>query len=428
MTRVIFNKFSLVVYIIPLILLFACSSPGNKNLKVVDKEKNGYKIGSYGYDIAFLKENNIKAIELKDSESKACVVVIPDYQGRVMTSSADGNNGRSYGWINYKLIESGEVNSQFNPFGGEERFWLGPEGGPYSIYFSEGEDQVFNNWAVPPVIDTETYDVKALNARSVKFAKSTVLKNALGTEFQVGIERTVSLLSVDTLCSLFNIEIPSDIFDVVSYQSENTITNIGKNAWTKDQGLLSIWMLSMFNPSPTTTVFIPYKTGGNGVVVNDEYFGKVPSDRLMVSDNTVYFKIDGKYRSKIGLPPGRAKELCGSYDSDKNLLTLLWCSVPSEPKEYVNSKWGDQDNPFNGDVINSYNDGPVEDGSIMGPFYEIETSSPAADLQPGESITHIQVIVHIQGDEKELAKIVNTLFNLNLFTIASKFQKSSNEK
>ena len=43
---------------------------------------------------------------------------------------------------------------------------------------------------------------------------------------------------------------------------------------------------------------------------------------------------------------------------------------------YVNGQWGPQEDPFAGDVINSYNDGPVEDGSIMGPFYEIETSSP----------------------------------------------------
>ena len=30
--------------------------------------------------------------------------------------------------------------------------------------------------------------------------------------------------------------------------------------------------------------------------------------------------------------------------------------------------------------------GPVEDGSIMGPFYEIETSSPGAELAPGALI------------------------------------------
>jgi hypothetical protein len=209
---------------------------------------------------------------------------------------------------------------------------------------------------------------------------------------------------------------------VVGYETENRITNTGEDAWTRETGLLSIWLLCMFNPSPTTTVFIPFRPGGKGPIVNDEYFGKVPPERLMVEDSTIFFKIDGKYRSKIGLPPSRVKELCGSYDSAKGILTLVWGSFPDSPRDYVNSKWGEQDDPYNGDAINSYNDGPVEDGSIMGPFYEIETSSPAADLQPGMTITHVQRVVHIQGNEAEIDRLVKTLFNLSLQTITGKFR------
>ncbi len=215
--------------------------------------------------------------------------------------------------------------------------------------------------------------------------------------------------------------IPADI-KIVAYETDNIITNNGDQAWTKDKGLLSIWMLSMFNPSPETTVFIPYNKNGEGVVVNDEYFGKVPPDRLIVDSNTVYFKIDGKYRSKIGIPPVRAKELCGSYDSGSKVLTLLWCSLPDGPQSYVNSKWGDQENSYNGDAINSYNDGPVEDGSIMGPFYEIETSSPAVALQPAESLKHVQRVMHFEGEEEKLAKLVKSLFDLDLDAIAKKFK------
>ena len=376
--------------------------------------------GSYGYDLAFMKSHKMEVIELRDENNKACLLISPELQGRVMTSSAKGNEGKSFGWINYKLIESGVVSSQFNAYGGEERFWLGPEGGPFSVYFPKGAEQLFTNWVVPPVLDTERYDVREQKPGSVTFVKNTALKNASGTEFKIGIERKVSLLSQDTLSGLLKVNIPSGL-DVVAYQSDNTITNVGEEAWTKEKGLLSIWMLCMFNPSPTTTVFIPYKPEGEGVTVNDEYFGKVPADRLIVDKGTVYFKIDGKHRSKIGLPPERAKELCGSFDSEKNILTILWCSIPTEPKPYVNSKWGKQDDPFKGDVINSYNDGPVEDGSIMGPFYEIETSSLAALLQPRESLTHSQRVVHIQGDKEKLGQIVNELFGLDINEIASKF-------
>jgi hypothetical protein len=179
----------------------------------------------------------------------------------------------------------------------------------------------------------------------------------------------------------------------------------------------------MFSPSASTTVFIPYKTDGQGPVVNDDYFGKVPSDRLIAESGIVYFNTDGKLRSKIGISPQRAKELCGSYDSERKILTLVWGSLPKEEKAYVNSKWGNQDDPFAGDVINSYNDGPVVDGSIMGPFYEIETSSPGAELEPGKSLTHIQKVIHVQGDPVALAVLIKALFGLDLESITSKFSK-----
>lgn len=399
----------------------ACTSSGNKNVKQAEDKLNDYPQGTYGFDVAFFEAQDIETIQLTDDRGRAAILLIPDYQGRVMTSSSNGSEGKSYGWINYDLIVSGEVSPQFNPVGGEERFWLGPEGGPFSIYFAPGDEQVFENWEVPSVLDTERFELSEQNEESVVFTKDTRLTNASGTEFQLGITRKVSLLNRADLSSLFGLDLPEGSFDVVAYQSENTIRNKGGEAWNKEDGLLSIWLLSMFNPSPATTVFIPYNQDVDGTIVNDEYFGKVPSDRLIAENGTVFFKIDGEYRSKIGIPPGRAKELCGSYDSEQNILTLLWCSLPDEPKVYVNSNWGEQDDPYAGDVINSYNDGPVEDGSIMGPFYEIETSSPAAALQSGESLTHTQRIVHIQGEKEELAKIVNNLFHLNLYTIESKF-------
>ena len=379
------------------------------------------KMGTYGYDKTFFQEQNIDFIELSSDDGMAKLLVVPGYQGRVMTSTAGGDNGSSYGWINHSFIKSGKKDPQINVYGGEERIWFGPEGGPFSIYFKEGDEQVFENWVVPPVIDTEGFEITGSNSRRVEFKKEAVISNASGTEFKLGIQRNVSLLPMNSVSDMLGIDIPAGIHGV-AYQTENIIQNTGDDAWTKESGLLSIWMLCMFNPTPSTTVFIPYREDAEGVIVNDDYFGKVPSDRLVVGNGMIYFKIDGKYRSKIGLPYDRATELCGSYDSAQKALTLLWCSIPSTPEPYVNSKWGDQDDPFNGDVINSYNDGPVEDGSILGPFYEIETSSPGAALKPLETMTHIQRIMHFQGNEVGLAVMVDELFGLDLNEIMSKFQ------
>ncbi len=409
-------------FVLMLLIAAGCGSSGTKKTNEMKKADASFEQGTYGYDLAFLKENNVEIVELKDESSGARVVLTPGYQGRVMTSSAKANEGNSFGWMNYDLIASGEIKSQFNPIGGEDRFWLGPEGGPYSVYFAKGKEQVYDNWQVPAVLDTESFAIEEQNLESATFVKNTELTNAAGTKFNLAIKRTVSLLSADELQRLFKVEIPADVFDVVAYQSENTITNTGNNKWKKESGLLSIWVLSMFSPSPTTTVFIPYKKDASGPIVNDEYFGKVPSDRLIAEEGTIYFKIDGKYRSKIGVPPARATELCGSYDSDKKVLTLVWGTLPSEPADYVNSKWGEQDNPYDGDAVNAYNDGPVEDGSIMGPFYEVETSSPGAKLEPQESLTHVHRVAHIQGKPAELAKLVRELFNLDLNSIADKFK------
>jgi hypothetical protein len=406
--------------VILLAVLPACSPRGNQEYRGMNEAADSYAKGTYGYDVAFFARQGIGTVELKEITSEASVLVIPAYQGRVMTSSAEGPGGISFGWINYDLIRSGEVSGQFNPVGGEERFWLGPEGGPYSIYFGEGEEQVFAHWKVPAVLDTEPFEITARGPGSVSFRKEARLVNASGTRFRLTIERTVSLIPLDSAANLLGISLPAGMKGV-AYQTDNVIGNTGSRAWTRDGGLLSIWLLSMFNPTQTTTVFIPYRQEGEGTLLNDEYFGKVPPDRLKVANGIIYFKIDGRYRSKIGIPPHRATPLCGSYDSGRKMLTLLRFSLPEEPGPYVNSLWGPQEDPYQGDAINSYNDGPVEDGSIMGPFYELETSSPGAALQPGESLRHTQLIIHLQGDEAALDPPVASLFGLDLKEIASTF-------
>ncbi len=175
---------------------------------------------------------------------------------------------------------------------------------------------------------------------------------------------------------------------------------------------------------PWVTIFIPYyiRDENKAVkIVHDDYFGKVPPERLIVENGIIYFKADGKYRSKIGIPPQRASEFSGSYDAQRKALTLLWCDLPKGRTDYVNSKWEIQKDPFSGDAINAYNDGPVEDGTQMGPFYELESSSPAASLKPGEQLIHRQRIFHFTGNEAELSRITEKIFGVSLKEIGSKF-------
>ena len=83
---------------------------------------------------------------------------------------------------------------------------------------------------------------------------------------------------------------------------------------------------------------------------------------------------------------------------------------PEGATDYVNSMWELQDEPFKGDVVNSYNDGPPSSGAKpLGPFYELESSSPALALKPGESATHIHRTIHLKGDEtvvRDLGQVI----------------------
>jgi hypothetical protein len=180
----------------------------------------------------------------------------------------------------------------------------------------------------------------------------------------------------------------------------------------------------MFNPSPSVIIVIPVKPGDEQIIgpkVNDNYFGKISGDRLKVSGDHIFFKADGKSRGKIGIPPLRATGVMGSFDSDNRILTLLICRLPDGKKDYVNSSWQIQENPFSGDALNSYNDGPLADGSQMGPFYELETSSPAADLKPGESLSHIQYTLHLTGEAQELDKVARKVLGVSLEDITGAF-------
>lgn len=394
-----------------------------ENTLKTDKEENTV-MSTYGDDVSFMQKY-IKVIELSEDSNQSKVAVSAALQGRIMTSSAYGESGRSYGWINKELFESQDRLEHINVFGGEERFWLGPEGGQYSIFFKKGAEFILDDWYTPKLIDLEHFDVENVSDNKAVFTKTASLKNYSGFQFDLGIEREVSIFSKKEIQKELGLVELSDGLKTVAYQTKNTLKNVGKVDWCKETGLLSIWMLGMYNHSPNTTIMVPYVQGDEtelGAVVNDAYFGKVPSDRLVVKEGVIYFKGDGEYRSKIGLSPLRAKDIAGSYDSKNGVLTILKYNQPKDTTDYVNSMWEIQDEPFSGDVVNAYNDGAPEPGAKpLGPFYELETSSPAMELKAGESKTHTQVTFHIEGDEAILNPIIKELFGVSISDIKTAF-------
>jgi hypothetical protein len=370
--------------------------------------------GSFGYDLVFLKTHHKDLVLLEDSSSDSKLIVLPAYQGRIMTSTAEGLTGMSFGWINHELIASKQITPHIYAVGGEERFWLGPEGGQFSIYFKKDSAFDFEHWQVPKEIDTEPFELIAQSSTTASFKKVVHLKNYSGSSFDVGINRMIHLLNRDSLYQLIG-DIDSSV-RVVGFSSDNTITNLSNNTWDEKYGMLSIWILSMLNAGDETTIAIPYRSGSDiefGRVVTDDYFGEVPSNRLKVTKDLILLKADAKYRSKIGISPKRAKPFAGSYDAKNNVLTIAFFSLPEGNQQYVNSLWEVQTDPFSGDAVNAYNDGPIS-GKQMGKFYEIESSSPGAALGPGESLSHQHTTIHLKGNKEQLEKISTKLFSVSL--------------
>lgn len=360
----------------------------------------------------------------------AAVAVAPAYQGRVMTSTIDKQAGPSFGWINRPVIEAGvlsveqregKLEEHIHIFGGEERFWLGPEGGQFAFFFEPGTEFEFAQWFTPAAIDTEPFELVRQTGVSADFRRDCELTNFGGATFKMGIERSIRLLDRAAMADALALESLPKGVKGVAYESDNRLTNRGDEAWTPAIGLPSIWLLGMYNPSPTTTVVIPFKPGTEaelGPKVNDTYFGKVPDDYLSLHDDVLFFKGDGTRRGKIGVTPQRSLGVAGSYDAAGKVLTIVTYNVQQAPNGFVNSMWELQDEPFDGDVINSYNDGsPAPGEPPLGPFYELETSSPAAALAPGETMRHVQQTLHLRGTEEQLDPIAQKVLGVSLSEI-----------
>ena len=365
-------------------------------------------------DLAFLQQYD-SVIILSKGESK--VVVSARYQARVFTSTP--GDGASYGWVNYPVFDAAP-DPHMNAYGGENRIWLGPEGGPFSLFFPGGFIMDFANWRIPPAFDTEPWELIQHNDTIAVMEKDIDLVNYAGTELSINASRKIKILGRSEITKMLGINYGKDV-SVVAYLTDNAIVNTGRQAWTDSTGMPCIWILDMFPPSGQTTIVIPYSNQGRGSPVNTSYFGEIPRDRIRYDQGVVFFKGDGQRRSKLGILPASAKNLAGSYDPVRKKLTIVVFDLDPAAR-YLNQEWNTREPAFSGDAVYAYNDGPLEDGRILGPFYELESVSPAAFLQPGETLNHRHSVFHFSGDEAGLDSISRKTLGVSLEQIRNAFR------
>lgn len=364
-----------------------------------------------------------KVVELKGAAG-ARVAVCPEWQGRVMTSTCTGPEGLSFGFINAPYIEQGKINPHFNNYGGEDRMWLSPEGGQFSLWFKPGEPQDLDHWFTAPALNEGAWGVTANGADFCRMEQRMKFQNASATAFDLAVVREVRLLAADQLAALFGQPAAAAMaakgVKIVAYETANSITNLGAPL-AKAKGLVSIWMLGMLNAGPDNVVVVPYKPGDPaslGPVVKSDYFGPVPPDRLKITPEAILFRADADCRSKLGTSQRRARNVLGSIDFRAGVLTLVQFTMPDDPTQhpYMNNMWGvPQAEPYVGDVANTYNDGPAAPGKPgMGNFYEIESVSPAAELKTGDTLAHRHRTLHIQAEPALLRDLAQQVLGVDL--------------
>ena len=133
---------------------------------------------------------------------------------------------------------------------------------------------------------------------------------------------------------------------------------------------------------------------------------------MVTSDKAVLFKADGKFRSKIGIPPESTIPRFGSLDLQNNILTIVQFQFEDDFR-YFNSDLGYQEEPYKGDVISIYNNDPVTiDGKKEHSFFELESASSMKALAHDEKASHFHRTFIFEGHHDQLYSIVYKLLGV----------------
>ena len=339
-----------------------------------------------------------------------------------MTSTASGPDGASYGYIHRPVIEEGKRQPHMTVVGGEDRFWLGPEGGPYALYFAPGTAFDTEHWQVPDAIDWGGWPVAKQTAGEVSFSRPMSLTNYAG--FEVRPPRRSHGAAAD----------PRGC-DAAS----------GSRPWRRRRRRLRVRQCHhqhrhcRMEPELGSCVHLDSRHAASRAA---DHGGRAVSPRVPSrrSDRSSTTRILA--RSHLtACAWGRRR--CSSVATARAAARSGWQGRASATSPELRPGPSSADSravhaarrpewlreldvgacridPYRGDVINSYNDGPLGPGQPpLGPFYEIESSSPAAALAPGSSMRHVHRTVHLQGSGAALDAMSKAVLGVSLDDIAT---------
>ena len=362
------------------------------------------------------------------------VAVSPALNGRVMTSAfSDAEPG--FGLVNREPIER-HVPRVFDNFGGEDRLWISPEGGPWALFFEPGDAQTPERWFVPRSIDGRSRrQASSRSPRELTMRWATTVTNVAGTEFPLRVQRTVAALPRAQVAALLADaagKLPGHdaLPDAAGTLREDDVLPSGvrltafrtsqvlgwSDAPPSGAGEIGLWVLGQFAGGDATSALIPFR-GPQALrdrdpraAIKRDYFGLLPRSRLaLAAPGLARFTADGRQRGKLGLSAAGATGWLGAWDGARGVLTLVHHTLPAPGALVPDCDWRpDNPRPGQGDVAASYNDG----GEPR--FFELESLSSALPREPGAEVFHEHGTIHLGGEREALARIARALLHAEL--------------
>ena len=329
------------------------------------------------------------------SSDEPQIIITPELSARVLGASFNGENGENLMWVNETILDGSYwAKKPYFWNAGGYRTWIAPE----DLFFLDEN----NEWFVPVSLDPASFRIVDQNSSGATFEADVNLKTNIGKYYKTTIRRRISLLTSPPSV----IESLPEGVKYMGIDLLHSLTNRSEEVIGEDLPYVCLWNMLQINPSGTTLV--PLTAGSDPGSAYREYFDPL-GDRLVISNNIISVKIDGMYRSKIGVRPEACRSgiafLRDNQDNNGVLFVLLFTVDPDGI--YVDKPWGIQSDY--GDAIELYND-----NGDMGGFTEIECHGPAKKLGRGETQSH-KVSLHIFGGLiPELKKIGSILLEADL--------------
>jgi len=224
---------------------------------------------------------------------------------------------------------------------GGNRLWLSPE---RNYYYRRPGD--FEEWLCQPSLDPGNWRIISSREDSITLEEETEVEDfANHTRIRLSLSRT---------------------FFIYSSIAKRGVEHVGLRirealiAKGEIRSGINLWSITQIRPGRGGTVLIPTRRGAKPI----HYFGRIPKDRLRVSETHVSFRIDGAAVHKLGIAPEDTSQPgCSTImyyteneEDESFLLSMRTMMAPQSQDECLDVAKADPSGPKG--CIQSYNSGP----------------------------------------------------------------------